>query len=377
MFDAADIDRERGWAATVIALLVAVVGGSALFPERVYGGFVWHYFWGPVFADANGAQCAVWDGGARELLYDAAACTAATEPVAYPGYTLVSEVGYMVSLIVALYGVLLLLDRLDIGSERSFFFALFPYMFFGGALRVVEDATNAARDAGVEPAIAYPWNSLIISPVIYFTVFFVTLAVVVAAVALERGGHIERYERPVAAAGVVLTLACVGWLLYLAATTGYVELHPAFTVLTFLFATLFAAVIWALSRRYAPAITRGTPRIGPVVIWAHAVDGVANVIGISWGAELGLQFDMVPKHPVNRFIIDVAQGVIPPDIAYYTGYAWPFLAVKLVVATAVVWLFDDTIFDESPRYAVLLLVAIVAVGLGPGSRDMLRATFGV
>jgi uncharacterized membrane protein len=39
--------------------------------------------------------------------------------------------------------------------------------------------------------------------------------------------------------------------------------------------------------------------------------------------------------------------------------------------------FDDAIFEESPRFAVLLLVAIVAVGLGPGTRDMLRATFGI
>jgi uncharacterized membrane protein len=39
--------------------------------------------------------------------------------------------------------------------------------------------------------------------------------------------------------------------------------------------------------------------------------------------------------------------------------------------------FDEEIMEESPRFSVLLLVAILAVGLGPGTRDMLRATFGV
>ncbi len=377
MFDTAAIDRERGWAAVALAIVAAVVGGSLLFPQRVYGGFVWHYFWGPVFADANGAVCAVWDGGARTLLSTQSACTAAAEPVAYPGYTLVSEVGYMVTLIVALYGVLILLDRLEIGESRSFFFALFPFMFFGGALRVVEDAMNAARDAGVDPAISYPLNSLIISPVIYFTVFGVTLATVVFWVGLERRDVIGGYERPLAATGTALTLAAVGYLSYLAVTTDYVYSHPVFTVLTFLFATLFTAATWWLVQRYAPVVTEATPRIGPVVIWAHAVDGVANVIGIDWGQELGLPYDMVPKHPVNRGIIEITESVLPANVANAIGTGWPFLLVKLGIAVAAVWLFDRTIFEESPRYAILLLVAIVAVGLGPGSRDMLRATFGI
>ncbi|MFB6130654.1 MAG: DUF63 family protein, partial [Salinigranum sp.] len=46
-------------------------------------------------------------------------------------------------------------------------------------------------------------------------------------------------------------------------------------------------------------------------------------------------------------------------------------------ATFVVWVFEEDIFEESPRYAMLLLVAVLAVGLGPGTRDMLRATLGV
>jgi len=39
--------------------------------------------------------------------------------------------------------------------------------------------------------------------------------------------------------------------------------------------------------------------------------------------------------------------------------------------------FDHRIFEESPRYAYLLLIAILAVGLGPGTRDTLRATLGI
>jgi uncharacterized membrane protein len=84
----------------------------------------------------------------------------------------------------------------------------------------------------------------------------------------------------------------------------------------------------------------------------------------------------VPKHPVNRALIGVGEQ-FPGTIQHFLGTAWPFLLVKIGAAVFVVWVFDEQIFEESPRYAILLLVAIVAVGLGPGTRDMLRATFGV
>jgi uncharacterized membrane protein len=80
---------------------------------------------------------------------------------------------------------------------------------------------------------------------------------------------------------------------------------------------------------------------------------------------------------VNQFVVDFTAATLPPSILAVTGDAWPFLLVKLVAATFVVWVFEDGVFEESPRYTMLLLVAVLAVGLGPGTRDMLRATIGV
>ncbi|MEF8831772.1 MAG: DUF63 family protein, partial [Halobacteriales archaeon] len=82
-------------------------------------------------------------------------------------------------------------------------------------------------------------------------------------------------------------------------------------------------------------------------------------------------------HPVNRFIVDATDAVLPASVTGVVGDAWPFLLVKIAVVLFVLAIFDETVFDESPRYAVLMLIAILAVGLGPGTRDMLRATFGV
>jgi uncharacterized membrane protein len=114
-----------------------------------------------------------------------------------------------------------------------------------------------------------------------------------------------------------------------------------------------------------------------VILWGHAVDGVANVVGLDWMTAIGAGPNLVPKHPVNQFVVDATAATLPSSVLAVTGDTWPFLIVKLVAATFVLWVFEEEIFEESPRYTMLLLVAVLAVGLGPGTRDMLRATFGV
>jgi uncharacterized membrane protein len=268
-----------------------------------------------------------------------------------------------------------LLRRLDVGRDRGLFYALFPYMLFGGALRVVEDA-NDAVPSGVEATISFPWNTLIISPVIYFTMFALTLVALLVSVQLADRGVVSEYDYSLAGIGTGLLALTVGYLTVLAFTRDYVSFHPQITAVVLVASTLLTWVVWKAVERYAPEINAGTRTMGLVVIWAHVVDGVANVVGIDWAKELGLPADLVPKHPVNRALIGVGEQ-FPETVQHLIGTAWPFLVVKVVAAVLVVWVFDEQIFDESPRYAILLLVAIVAVGLGPGTRDMLRATFGV
>jgi uncharacterized membrane protein len=372
-------DSGRTWVGTALAAVAAIVVGSLAFPRRVYQDFVWHYFWGPVYADANNARCAVSQGGNVDLLFSSDACATAVQrglTVAEPGYTVVSEIGYMIILLFMLVGVLQLLRWLDIARDRGLLFALVPFMLFGGALRVVEDANDAVPQ-GVEPAITYPLNSLIISPIIYFTVFLITLASLLVAIRIEREGYVDTYYKPLALVGGV---AFGGTFLYLATlglTTGYVSWFPQVLFSVVVIATLVSAGIFYAVEEWKPEINAGTGRIGLVVLWGHAIDGVANVIAADWLGALGVNLTYTAKHPANRFIIDATEAIFPQSVLATLGSSWPFLVVKMVVALAVIWIFDEQIFEENPRYAVLLLVAIVAVGLGPGTRDMIRATFGI
>ncbi|GAA0257749.1 DUF63 family protein [Halobaculum roseum] len=353
---------EAAYLGGVSAAVVAIVAAALAFPEAVYDGFIWHYFWGPVQADANSAVCAIRPGSTVEYLYSSAECSAAAEPVAYPGYTLVSEAGYVLILLVALAGVVLLLRRLDIARTTDFFLALVPFFLFGGALRVVEDADNAMADT----LFPYPWDTLIISPFIYFTVFGITLAVVVAAVWLDRRGTIDGIERPILLAGIALSAVTVGFLVALAATPGNpATFYPQVITVILVGTAVSTAATWYATKAWIPWVHSGTGTAGVVVLAAHALDGVANVVGLDYMVALGAGPNLVPKHPVNAFIVDVA------------GAAWPFLVVKIVAAVFVLAIFEEELFEESPRYAVLLLIAVTAVGMGPGSRDMLRATFGI
>ena len=370
------LDPERAWLGAVGTVVAVLALGALLLPGLVWDRFLWRYFWGPVYADAHAAVCAVKAGGTTSLLGSQSACASAAGIVAYPGYTAVSEVGYAVTLVAMLLGVVFLLRRLDVGEEPRFFWALLPYMFLGGALRVVEDANDAVPQ-GVDAALAYPWNALIISPVIYVTMFALTLVALVASVRLEEAGRVDGYERALAGVGAAALALVLAYLLWLAATTAHVGFFPQVAAVVLVVSTALVAGLWYGLERYWPSVNAGTGTMGLAVLWAHVLDGVANVVGIDWGAELGLPYgDLVPKHPVNRALIGVGER-FPEALTSVVGTAWPFLVVKVVAAVLVLYIFDEAIFEDGRRFAILLLVAIVAVGLGPGTRDMLRATFGI
>jgi len=375
-----DIDPAGAWLAAFVGGIVVTVAAALAFPRRVADGFLWRYFWGPVDADAHGAACAVRSGGTTERLYSTAACQAADGVVAQPGYTTVSTVSYAVVLVFMLVGVLLVLRTLEIEMSPAFFYALFPFMLLGGGLRVVEDVNATLLASGLETLIPYPAVALIISPFIYFVMFAFTLAALVSTVTLERRGTLDRYEPALAAAGSAGLVATLGALAYASLTFEAVSFNPLFLAIVVVGATLIAALYWAASERYAPVVNEGTRRMGILVVWGHTVDGIANVLSLDWGPALVGQ-SYGSKHVINRatvrytelFYDAIGYGWLEDAI----GTAWPFVLIKVAAAILVVWVFDDRIFEDSPRYAFLLLIAILAVGLGPGTRDTLRATLGI
>jgi len=366
------------WVGSLVAVILVAVGAVTAAPQAIWDRFLWQYFWGPVYADAKSASCAEMTASGPQPLYDG--CAAAIQEgrlIAEPGYTLVSEIGYMLILVYMLVGVYFLLERLDIAEDPKLYFAFVPFMLLGGALRTVEDATDRAVDAGVTPIVEYPLSSLIISPVIYGTVFLLTLLVLVVCVDLEQRGVVDSYYRTTGAVGGVLVAVTLLYLTVVALTREYATLYPSVLITTVALASALSYGLYWAFETYRPAMNDGTGYIGLLVIWGHAIDGVANVVLADWLDALSVPLTYYPKHPANEFIIAATEALQPAGISAAIGTSWPFLVVKLAVASLVVSLFNQEFIDDSPRYALLLLIAVTAVGLGPGTRDMLRATFGI
>ena len=356
-----------------VGSLLAILGiGVAVWPRLVYDRFIWRYFWGPVQADALGSRCVIREGGSVVTGETAARCTLAPGPVAYPGYTVVSEVGYMLILLVGIAGVILLLRRLAITVDAELILALVPLMIFGGGLRVLEDYLDAA----VDPLMLYPWNTLLISPIIYLTVFVVALVVVLGGVVTARGVDVAP-ARGIALTGGVLAVIPPAILLERAVGTTAVVVYPQVIAVVTVGTAAAVLMVMQILERVQPRLVRGREKLAMVVIGAHGLDGLANVVGLDWMPALQAGPNLIAKHPANQFVVDVTSAVQPASVTAVIGDTWPFLAIKLAAAVVILWVFEPEFIDESPQFSGLLLVAIIAVGLGPGTRDVLRATFGI
>jgi len=282
-------------------------------------------------------------------------------PTAAPGYTFVSYAGYIPTLVLMLTGL-----SSSFAASRSSatarLFALFPFMLFGGALRVVEDANAAAfvyTGDGHRPAVVrlHHQPADLLHRLLRRAARGREFGLARAETTTSRAT-----EYPLAGIGTGLLTLTVLFLAY-GGDEGIRGFYPLVPLVILVGATLTTAITWVALERFAPELNRGTGYMGIVVIWAHAVGGVANVIGLGGRPRSGSRRTSfkAPDQPGNR---ETTADVLPANIVSITGSAWPFLFVKIAAAVFVIWIFDETVFEDSPRYAVLLMITVVAVGLG-------------
>jgi len=288
--------------------------------------FVWEYLWGPIYAAALGVPSVTRHG-----------------ITAVAGYNPVNEVFYAVLAALFLYSLVDVLGRFDVAVDWSFITAALPFMVFGALLRVVEDT-------GFVP---FPYAAAIISPFIYFVLAAVALGVI-AACHRAAQQYDQSFHRLFAASGGLLTLVPVTVLGWYGWTQG---IDPAaLPAIGFVAGVVIAGLgvrelLTGIRWRSESLLHSPVSRI---VIGAHIVDGAATAYAIDL---LGYG----EKHPVSLAVMEL------------TGSPYGFLAVKFAFALAICALLED----EPDRFGVLVLLAIVAVGLGPGLRNLARAVLGI
>lgn len=206
-----------------------------------------------------------------------------------------------------------LLKRLDLDLDKRFFIGITPYIFFGGALRVLED--RAIVD-----------SVLFVTPFIYFLMFFLTIGLLGASIYLFN----KRYYRYFGATGVLLFVATVSFY-------GFSNLIALPLVLAIFGSTIGFGYIGL--RQFRPDLLTYSFTL-PVA--AHYWDASTTVTALSFGAE--------EKHVLASFFVDIM------------GPAGMFAMKTLIIVPAVYYIDQET-EGEKKRY-YLFLIALLGAALG-------------
>jgi uncharacterized membrane protein len=261
-----------------------------------------------------------------------------------PSDLVVPPAPYLVGLAVAGLLVGTALYRVQPAVSPDLVVAFAPWMVTGAAL-------HALYQLDAAPAVLAP---LLSAPAVYGTTFVVACAVWVGLLALESTDHARR----LGLAGSVVALAPTAGVLVTALDRG--TFAPTWPAIGLVVAIAVTVGIVAVLDRWWPSLTRKTGALGPLVVFAHALDGVSTTIGVD---VLGT----AERSPLPRAIMDFA-GTLPT--ASTLGSGWLFVLVKVAIAVGVLWVFADLV-DETPTQAAVLLGVIAAVGLGPGAHNLL------
>ncbi|HEX9709870.1 MAG TPA: DUF63 family protein [Candidatus Thermoplasmatota archaeon] len=386
----------------VIALPpIALAVGLLVAPAVVWDGFLYPFFWRSIEADARGV------GGAAEA------------------YNVVDTVAYALLLVPALLLIWRVLERVRVRVDNRFVLMLTPFLVLGGAGRALEDAVYFRE----------PFVYAFISPLIYVAEGFLVLALVVASTWVASAAATGGTARGVAAwCAAFAPGAAAIFLLGTAQPTFVAAAVPAPIMVSALAAAFLAGVAgvlratdarphgfvliagglllgvvgylivrWAALGAWDPAASPVETHLdqGPVILGLAAVATVLTIAGlwlaapkVGWARNLLLpinglvyfgqyldgaatywgidHFGYEEKHVVAGFFIEQA------------GTAFVMFPLKLVVFTFILYLIDVKLRDDlkdadgKPGTLVgLLKLTVIAVGMGPGTRDMLRLVMGV
>jgi uncharacterized membrane protein len=235
------------------------------------------------------------------------------------------------------------LNRIRLTIDTPFILATLPYVVLGGLLRVVQDTGMITGNI----------QFLLVTPLIYFVLFFFTLGMIFLSRYLQAQGYIKNFLSAYAFAG---TLSVVTVALILAAwgiTRTRIDLTVLFVIP--LMAVAATAILWAFMR-YVLSWKYVNHPLYITLLFSHMLDASATSYGI----------DM---HPALRY---VEQHVVGSNLIAWTHTAFVMFPLKLVVLFPAIYVLEMYRPEADPDFWHLVLLAMIVVGLAPGIRDMTR-----
>jgi uncharacterized membrane protein len=258
------------------------------------------------------------------------------DPIIYDtGYNPVNTVTWAILLGLMILGLIRLFGKLKLPMDQRLVAYTIPYVLAGSSLRVVEDAD----------LLSPPASYLLITPLIYFVVFLVTIASLLASRKLFG----KDFYRAYAGVGLAWTLINLAAL----STVGIRStLAPA---AIFSLGTVMAGLLYLAGTR-VPALEFVRDRYNLAILYAHMLDASSTYMGVDW-------FGYYEKHVVPTFLIDL------------TGTAAVMYPLKLIILLPVLSAIDRSLDDPSLRN--LTKLALITLGLAPAIRNTLRLTLGI
>ena len=258
------------------------------------------------------------------------------DPIIYDtSYNPVDTVTWAIVLGLSILVLVKLFRRFGLAFDERLTQCTIPFILAGASLRVVEDAN----------LVSPPESYLLITPLIFFLVFFLTSGLLL----LTRKILGPEFYRGYAAVGMLWTAAN----LIVLSTVGFRHLWVIAAV--FALGTAITGGLLIL-RRSLPALGFLDSRLNLMIIYAHMLDAGSTYIGVDW-------FDYYEKHVVPTFLIDLA------------GTAAIMFPLKLIILLPVLSMIDRSIEDRTLRN--LTKLALITLGLAPAVRNTLRLALGV
>jgi len=266
------------------------------------------------------------------------------DPIRYgQPYNVVDTLTYAIILICSVYLIYRWLKRSGITLDRTFVLATIPYVVLGGVLRVVQDTGMITSDL----------RFLLVTPLIYFVLFFFTAGILFFARFVERQGLVKKFLHLYGAIGAAAAFTVSLILAAYGITTTRIDLFVLFIIP--LMAITATAVVWAFIK-YILSWKYVHDPLYITLIFGHMLDASATSYGI----------DM---HPALQY---VEQHVVGSNLIEWTGTAFVMFPLKLVVLFPAVYVLEMYRSEADPDFWHLVVLAMIVVGLAPGVRDMVR-----
>lgn len=264
-------------------------------------------------------------------------------------YNIVDTLTYAIILVLGVYLLYRWMSQStwlsDIGFkiDSGFILATLPYVVLGGLLRVVQDAGMIQGN----------FQFLLVTPLIYFVLFFFTISMLFLSRYITLQGFTKNFLTFYTIAGVMSAFVVLLVLFAWGINNAHVDLF-ILAIIPFMAITA-TFLVWACMR-YLLRWEYVTDPLYLVLIFGQLLDASAT----SYGIDL---------HPSVRYI---EQHVVGSGLIELTHTAFVMFPLKLVVLFPAIYIMELYRKEANPAFWHLVLLAMIVVGLAPGIRDMMR-----